>query len=86
MSRFLDPTNQATYGLGICGRCSRKFFLSKLFPDPNSPGLMVCEQDRDVYDPYRLPQRVTEDITLPFVRPDEPVALGPNDSPLMTGP
>lgn len=47
--------------------------LAELSPDPNSPGLLVCEEDLDLLDPYRLPARVTEDITLPFVRPDDPL-------------
>jgi len=34
---------------------------------------MVCAEDLDLLDPYRLPARVTEDITLPFVRPDVPI-------------
>lgn len=45
-------------------------FLEELSPDPNSPGLMVCREDLDVLDPYRLPARETEQITLPFNRPD----------------
>jgi hypothetical protein len=49
--------------------------LADLYPDPNSPGLMVCLEDLDLYDPYRLPPRVTEDITLPFVRPDVPLTM-----------
>lgn len=70
MPIFIDPTGQPTYGIGICARCSRKLPLAELHPDPNSPGLLVCLEDRDDYDPYRLPPRQTEDITLPFVRPD----------------
>lgn len=31
---------------------------------------MVCKKDLDELDPYRLPARITEDITLPFTRPD----------------
>ena len=73
MPRFLNPKGKQTYGLGICARCSRKMFLEELSPDPNSPGLMVCEADLDDLDPYRLPARQPEDITLPFARPDEPL-------------
>lgn len=75
MSRFLNPTGQPTYGIGICDRCSRKFFLAELLPDPNAPGLRVCKDDRDAYDPWRLPPRQTERINLPFVRPDEKESL-----------
>lgn len=73
MPIFLNPRGRSTFGIGICARCSRKMFLEELYPDPNSPGLMVCKKDRDVLDPYRLPARQTERITLPFNRPDRPL-------------
>ena len=78
MSAFLDPSGQPTYGIAICGRCSRKMFLSDLLPDPNYPGLMVCREDRDQYDPYRLAPRGPDQIILPFVRPDLPVNTHPS--------
>lgn len=77
MSAYIDPTGQPTYGIGICARCSRKFPLSELQPDPNYPGLMVCEADRDQYDPYRLAPRAPDKIVLPFVRPDTSVNTRP---------
>lgn len=70
MPVFLDTRGLASLGVGLCARCSRKFPIVELSPDPNSPGLMVCEKDKDVLDPYRLPARQTEDLTLPFYRPD----------------
>lgn len=49
-------------------------------PDPNFPGLQVCDQGcADDFDPYRLPARKTERITIRFPRPDVSVALDPND-------
>jgi hypothetical protein len=42
-------------------------------PDPNYPNLMVCSEDRDNYDPYRLAPRQPDNIVLPFVRPDLPL-------------
>lgn len=73
MPIYIDPTGESTYGIGLCARCSRKFPLAQLRPDPNSPGLMVCDDDADEFDPYRLPARQTENITLPFTRPDLPL-------------
>jgi hypothetical protein len=70
LSAFLDTTGNTTLAIGICGRCSLKFPLDSLMPDLNSPGLMVCRDDMDDLDPYRLPPRETEDITLQFPRPD----------------
>jgi len=79
MPVFLDPTGNTTYGIGICQRCSRKFFLHDLHSDPNTPGLKVCIDDLDDYDPYRLAPRQADRITLPFYRPDEALtAGGPN--------
>jgi len=74
---FLDPTGQPTYGIGICARCSRKMFLSELHPDPNYPNLMVCREDTDQYDPYRLAPRQPDQIVLPFNRPDLPIGTHP---------
>jgi hypothetical protein len=77
MSVFLDPGGQPTYGIAICGRCSRKMLLSELSPDPNYPGLMVCREDIDEYDPYRLAPRRPDQIVLPFNRPDTPINTHP---------
>lgn len=74
MPVFLDTRGNATLGIGICGRCSRKFPIGELHSDPNSPNLMVCKADLDDFDPYRLPARQTETITLPFARPDTPLS------------
>jgi len=46
-------------------------------PDRNYPGLCVCKDELDERDPYRLPARQTERITLPFVRPDVPLTSQP---------
>lgn len=46
-----------------------------LMPDPNFPGMRVCKEDLDNFDPWRLPARQTENITLRFPRPDQSVAL-----------
>lgn len=74
MSRFLDTRGRTTQGIGLCDRCKRKFPLGQLRPDPNSPGLRVCDADRDELDPYRLAQRPADRIALPFHRPDTPVS------------
>ena len=78
MAIFLNTRGNTTLGIGICSRCSRKLPLHKLQPDPNYPGLRVCDADRDNYDPYRLPARQPEKITLPFTRPDTPIPTNPS--------
>lgn len=76
MSVFLDTRGRSTLGIGVCGRCSRKMSLDDLYPDANYPGLRVCREDLDEYDPYRLPARQPEVITLQYPRPDTPLADG----------
>ena len=49
--------------------------LDDLYPDPNINGLMVCKKDLDVFDPWRLPPRQPEDITLRNPRPDTPLTV-----------
>jgi len=78
MSIWLDTRGRSTLGIGLCGRCSRKMSLDELFSDPNSPGLRVCREDLDNLDPYRLPPRQPDQITLPFVRPDTPLYSNPD--------
>ena len=81
MSRFIDTTGHSSLGIALCGRCSRKFALRDLMDDPNIPGLKVCKDDLDEYDPYRLAPRAEDQVVLPFVRPDENVSLSGNVSP-----
>lgn len=78
MPLYLDTRGNSTLGIGICSRCSRKMSLDKLQPDPNYPGLRVCEKDADQFDPYRLPPRQADNITLPFMRTDTPIPTNPN--------
>jgi hypothetical protein len=88
MGRYIDTRGLSNVAIGICGRCSLKFPLVDLHPDPNSPGLLVCGTPgqmtskgrwsggwgcADMLDPYRLPPHQVEDITLTMPRPDDPL-------------
>ena len=80
MPRFLDTRGNAVIAIFICDRCKMKRPIIEAMPDPNFPGLKVCQQGcADEKDPYRLPARKTERITLQFPRPDVSVAVNPND-------
>lgn len=84
MPIFLDTRGYSTLAIAICDRCRMKRPHSELRPDPNFPGLKVCGQNcADEKDPYRLPARKTERITLQYPRPDVSVATDPNN--LTTG-
>ncbi len=77
MSIYLDTRGRSSIAIAICDRCKRKFSITELMSDPNSPGLRVCREDVDDLDPYRLPSRQPDNITLQFVRPDAPLNSDP---------
>jgi len=70
MPLFLRPRRGQSSAIGICDRCKFKFYLTDLKSDRDNPGLRVCKDCCDQKDRYKLAPRQTEDITLPFVRPD----------------
>ena len=84
MSIFLDTRGYSTIAIAVCDRCKMKRPQAELRADPNFPGLQVCGQNcADEKDPYRLPARKTERITLRYPRPDVSIATNPNE--LTTG-
>lgn len=78
MPVYLDTRGNSVLSVAICDRCNRKFAYTDLMPDPNFPGMRVCKDDKDNFDPWRLPARQTENISLRFPRPDVSIALQPN--------
>jgi hypothetical protein len=80
MPVFLDTSGLASVAIAVCDRCKMKRTYVVMRPDPNFPGLQVCNEGcADQKDPYRLPARKTERINLRFPRPDLSVALNPNN-------
>jgi len=77
MPVYIDTRGNSVLSVAICDRCSRKFAYTDLMPDPNFPGMRVCKDDVDQFDPWRLPAIQTENIALRFPRPDVSVATGP---------
>lgn len=80
MPRFLDTTGLSDIAIAVCDRCKMKRVHAEMRSDPNFPGLQVCGQGcADEFDPYRLPARKTERITIRFPRPDVSVAVDDNN-------
>lgn len=71
MPVYIDTRGNSVLSVAICDRCNRKFPYTELMPDPNFPGMRVCKDDLDQFDPWRLPARQTENIALRFPRPDQ---------------
>ena len=64
MPIWLDTRGNSVLSVAICDRCNRKMAYTELYPDPNFPGMRVCKEDLDQFDPWRLPARQTENIAL----------------------
>lgn len=81
MPKFLNTGSKSPIAIAVCDRCNTKIPYAELRPDGNSPGLLVCNSPGcwDAYDPWRLPARKTEDITLRHPRPDVSVAIAAAD-------
>lgn len=75
MPKWLDTLGNNTLSIAICDRCKMKRAYSEIIPDGNIPALRVCQNGcSDQFDPYRLPARQPEKITIRFPRPDADVA------------
>ena len=75
MPRFLDTFGNTTLSIAICDRCKMKRAYSDIRSDGNIPAIRVCGNGcSDDFDPYRLPARQPEKISLRFPRPDADVA------------
>lgn len=75
MPLFLDTRGLKRVAVAICDRCKKKVPWVDLRPDGDNPGLMVCSAEcSDEYDPYKYAARQPEDISLPYVRPEEPLS------------
>ena len=80
MSLYLDTHGLSSVAIAVCDRCHFKKPYSTLVADMQSPGLRVCPDCADRLDPWRLPPRRPETITLQYPRPDESIETGATSS------
>ena len=78
MSTYLNTLGEKTLSIAVCDRCKMKAKLVDLVSDPNAPGLRVHTYCADEFDPWRLPARAQDKITIEYPRPDVPIST-PND-------
>lgn len=69
MSLYLPVRKSGSAAIAVCPRCQMKIYYDDLVQDPNNQQ-WYCAECVDLYDPYRLPARKPEDITLQHPRPD----------------
>jgi len=85
MPMWLDTRGNTVLNIAICDRCKMKRAYSDISDDGNIRGLRVCNQGcSDERDPYRLPARPTEKISVRFPRPD--VYIGTGNNEIVTSP
>jgi len=91
--KWLNTRGGSVLTIAICDRCKMKRAYDDIQQDGNIPGLRVCKFGcSDEKDPYRLPMRQPEKISVRFPRPDADVAQAHNniiaepqgDNPLAT--
>jgi len=70
MSLYLPVRAKGTVAIAVCFRCQKKVHYDALRQDPNNKQY-YCGECVDLYDPWRLPARRPEDISLQHPRPDE---------------
>lgn len=62
--------------VAVCDRCHMKVPHARLEPDDDTPGLRVCASCSDQFDPWKLPARASERISVQYPRPDTPLRTG----------
>lgn len=83
MSVFLNTEGKSNLAVAICDRCRLRGPNADMVQDGDKPGLWVHAHCADGIDPWKLPPRQSEDVSVPHPRPDTFVgSLGP---PLIPG-
>lgn len=82
--KFLDTRGQTNLGIYICQRCQMKCRFSEVTEDGNIRGFYVHRPEIspgcwDTWDPFRDPAPPPDRYQLPFVRPDVPLTVPPED-------
>lgn len=75
MSLYLPVRLKGSAAICVCNRCHKKMYYSDLRKDPNNNNF-YCAECCDIYDPWRLPARMAEDISLQHPRPDDQLESG----------
>lgn len=81
MPKYLPPRIVGgSLAIAVCPRCHFKRYSTELEMDPNTKQ-MVCKYNCvDEFDPYRLPAKPEDKISLQYPRPDDPLDV-PDDYP-----
>lgn len=70
MGKFLDTRGESVLSPYICDRCHLRGKFSEMRSDDDNPALWVHRECSDQLDPWKLPPRQSEDVSIPHPRPD----------------
>lgn len=70
MSAFLNTMGKSILSPAICDRCHIRGAAADMITDPDKPGLFVHKHCADQYDPWKLPPRQADKISIDHPRPD----------------
>jgi len=70
MPMWLDTRGKSDCAIGICSRCGFKMAHADMVSDPNAPGIRGHKHCMDDFDPWRLPARQPDQISIEYPRPD----------------
>lgn len=77
MSKFLDTRGEAVLSPYRCDRCGIRGKFSEMTQDGDKQGLWVhIDGCSDKLDPWKLPPRQSEDVSIPHPRPDVTLVNG----------
>jgi NAD-dependent SIR2 family protein deacetylase len=76
VSLYLPVRAKGSAAIAVCYRCSKKTYMDDLKKDPNN-NQWFCPECVDIYDPWRLPARQAENISLDHPRPDVDIGVEP---------
>lgn len=71
MSLWHPLNTGSNVAIAICPRCHFKRQYTELAKDPNDGNYYCIYGCIDIFDPWRLPPRKTENISLDHARPDQ---------------
>ena len=67
---YLPVKTSGSAAIAICPRCHFKRYYDEMRQDPNTK-VYMCGSCIDIYDPWRLPARPPEKISLEHPRKDD---------------
>lgn len=70
MTKYLNTIGEEVLSIAACPRCKLKIKYVDLVQDPNNLQ-WYCRDCVDEFDPYRLPVREGDKLSLQYPRPDE---------------